>query len=578
LLAAGPLIGLFRSVLLVKGGELVFARLAEDGRTLILQPGIHLLAAIASEKKRFQVTSDVLMFGTMALVRVRPAFIGLGSDNGTPVFLLPGLHLLQATNLQFEGVKSVNDNLIKNGPLNLVRVQPGLVGLAAINGEPVVLESGVHFINEASFVMSPDGFRKMDEKQTQLGQLQIIVVPRGSIAAVLVNGEGHFLLEGRHYISHGRFTLLSMKSASDEYINAGTRHRILVPRGKLGLGIEEGEPELLEPGKIVLRNSALFKYQGSVDITQPVINHGSLSIVTVRDGQFGISYRDGVIELLKPGRHTLASATHVPGGFIGAGQQTLRISEVTGMSSDNVELRFDAAICMRVVDPQKAVVMLTQGRRDLMDELSANIQERAKLALSIIIGNNSLNRKHGATMQAPVTDGAEVNGPAEKKEDEDSFRQFIHDIFMRSFSESMLKECGVQVIDMSIEDVVIVNTELATAMASAAVANSNLEKATIEAEIVQVTANADAKVALIDAQGKAKAMAVMAKADSERIATISESLGSACLPAQQLEQMRAAAGVLGSGSTVMLAQDTLALATLLGGAQGSKLMPAQAST
>lgn len=244
------------------------------------------------------------------------------------------------------------------------------------------------------------------------------------------------------------------------------------------------------------------------------------------------------------------------------------------MSSDNVELRFDAAICMRVVDPQKAVVMLTQGKRDLMDELSANIQERAKLALSIIIGNNSLNRKHGATMQAPVADGANCDDPAEQKEDEDSFRQFIHDMFMKSFSESMLRECGVQVIDMSIEDVVIVNAELATAMASAAVANSNLEKATIEAEIVQVKANADAKVALIDAEGKAKAMAVMAKADSERITTISESLSSACLPTQQLEQIKASAGALGSGSTVMLAQDTLALATLLGGAQGSKLMPA----
>jgi len=271
----------------------------------------------------------------------------------------------------------------------------------------------------------------------------------------------------------------------------------------------------------------------------------------------------------------LKSATHVPGGFIGAGQQTLRISEVTGMSSDNVELRFDAAICMRVVDPLKAVVMLTQGKKDLMQELSANIQERAKLALSIIIGNNSLNRKHAGTMQVPSSDDTEqaAAGGETHKEDEDSFRQFIHDIFMRSFSESMLKECGVQVIDMSIEDVVIVNAELATAMASAAVANSNLEKATIEAEIVQVTANADAKVALINAQGKAKAMAVTAHADAERIAALSEALEKSCISAQQLEQIKTSSAALGGTSTVMLAQDTAALATLLSGAQGSRLVP-----
>mmetsp|Transcript_61212 Transcript_61212/g.108858 ORF Transcript_61212/g.108858 Transcript_61212/m.108858 type:complete len:691 (-) Transcript_61212:171-2243(-) len=573
LLILGPLLGFVRVLLMVKGGELVFVRLAEDGRTLILSPGIHLLAGLGSEKQRFQVTDDVMMFGTMALIRIRPGFIGLGSDNGVPLFLLPGLHLLRAPNLQYQGVKSVNEDLIENGPLRLVRVRPGMVGLATLNGEPVVLDSGVHFINEASFMMDrSSGFKKADERLIQLGQLQIIVVPKGSIAAVLVNGEGHFLLEGRHFISHGRFSLVSMKTLSDEYISAGVRHRVLVPAGKLGLGLEAGEPELLEPGKIVLRDSSLFKYTGSVDITQAVITHGSLSIVTVRDGQFGISYHDGVIELLRPGRHMLKSATHVPGGFISAGQQTLRIAEVTGMSSDNVELRFDAAICMRVVDPQKAVVMLTQGKKDLMQELAANVQERAKLALSIIIGNNSLNRKHAGTMQMPSDEDAE-NLEEKTKEDENSFRQFIHDIFMRSFSDSMLKECGVQVIDMSIEDVVIVNTELATAMASAAVANSNLEKATIEAEIVQVTANADAKVALISAQGKAKAMSVTAHADAERIQALSEALEKSCLSAQQLEQIKASSAALGGTSTVMLAQDTGALATLLSGAQGSRLGP-----
>ena len=39
-----------------------------------------------------------------------------------------------------------------------------------------------------------------------------------------------------------------------------------------------------------------------------------------------------------------------------AGQQTLRIAEVTGMSSDNIELAFDAAIALKVIGAKKAVV------------------------------------------------------------------------------------------------------------------------------------------------------------------------------------------------------------------------------
>jgi len=160
------------------------------------------------------------------------------------------------------------------------------------------------------------------------------------------------------------------------------------------------------------------------------------------------------------------------------------------------------------------------------------------------------------------------------KEDEaNSFRQYIHDIFMHSFSTSMRDECGIQVIDMSIEDVVIVNQELATAMASAAVANSSLERSSIEAEIVQVKAAADSKVALIEARGKAAAMEVSAQADADRIRTLSNALQSACDTVQQLEQIRTSAAALSKGSTVMLAQDTGALATLLSGAQGASLAP-----
>jgi len=576
-----PLRFLAKQVLMVKQGEICFVQLMEDGTTQILLAGIHLLPCLGSTTKSFPVTADEMRYGTLVLIRVRSGFIGLGTDNGKPVLLLPGMHLYNAPNFEYSGPTSVNDNLIKNGTVNIIRVQPGQVGLATVNGTPIMLESGVHFIDEASFVMERGCFKKVDEALIQLGQMQIVVVPRGKIAPVLVNGEGHFLLEGRHFVSQGRFSYQGLQSLSDEYACAGTRHRILVPSGRIGLGLEAGEPLLLEAGQVHLRNSALFQYKGSVDITQQVISHGSLNIVTVRDGQFGISYKDGVIKLLDPGRHTLDSATHVPGGFISAGQQTLRISEVTGMSSDNVELRFDAAICLRVVDPQKAVVMLTQGKRDRMEELQANVQERAKLALSIIIGNNNLNRKHGATLlvEQPAREEEQqeegfVEVPEKSKEDEaNSFRQYIHDIFMHSFSVSMLNECGIQVIDMSIEDVVIVNTELATAMASAAVANSSLEKSTIEAEIVQVKATAESKVALIEARGKAAAMEITSKADADRIKTVSDALHSACPSAQQMELIRASGCAVSQGSTVMLAQDMSALATLLGGAQGAALGP-----
>jgi regulator of protease activity HflC (stomatin/prohibitin superfamily) len=311
-----------------------------------------------------------------------------------------------------------------------------------------------------------------------------------------------------------------------------------------------------------------------VDITQQVVKHGSITIVTVRDGQVGVTLKEGVIELRDPGRHFLMDATHILGGFLPVGQQTLRVAEVTGMSSDNVELKFDAAVCVRIVDAKKAVTMLTTGKPnvDIMTEIQKSIQVRAQLALAIIIGNNSLNKKFGATASVPPN--AEPGDDfVQVPEERGSFRQKIHDNFMVSFSKNMLDDCGVQVIDMSIEDITILNKDLSTAMSSAAVANTGLERATIEAETMRVQAEASAQVALIDARGKAKAMEVMARAEADRIRTTSAALGEACQTAQQQELIRESAGALSQGSTVMLAESTGALATLLSGAQGANLGP-----
>ena len=141
----------------------------------------------------------------------------------------------------------------------------------------------------------------------------------------------------------------------------GTRHRIVVPQGQLGLALEQGVPKIYEPESVHLVNSDLFEYRGSVDVTQQLVAHASLKIITVKDGQVGITYDNGVLKLLETGRHTIEKATHVLAGFVSTGQQTLRIAEVAGMSLDNVELTFDAAICIRVIDAQKAVTMLTSG-------------------------------------------------------------------------------------------------------------------------------------------------------------------------------------------------------------------------
>merc|ERR1711988_2060121 len=95
---------------------------------------------------------------------------------------------------------------------------------------------------------------------------------------------------------------------------------------------------------------------------------------------------------------------------------------VTGMTLDNVELEFDAAICIRVIDAQKAVTMLASGKRDVVKEMHENVQERAKLDLCTIIGKNRFNKKHQATTTPTSTDGKSgTDGMNDGLSDRDSF-------------------------------------------------------------------------------------------------------------------------------------------------------------
>ena len=54
----------------------------------------------------------------------------------------------------------------------------------------------------------------------------------------------------------------------------------------------------------------------------------SIKIVTVRDGFVGVTYDDGVLTVLQPGRHTLVKPSHTVCGFLSMGQQVLQLKQV----------------------------------------------------------------------------------------------------------------------------------------------------------------------------------------------------------------------------------------------------------
>ena len=78
----------------------------------------------------------------------------------------------------------------------------------------------------------------------------------------------------------------------------------------------------------------------------------------------------------------------------------------------------------------------------------------------------SLTWNEGKQVGSPVR--SPPNPEDEISDADGSFKQHIHDLFMLKFLDNMYKECGVMIVDMSIEDVIITNDELAKVMSQAA--------------------------------------------------------------------------------------------------------------
>ena len=235
---------------------------------------------------------------------------------------------------------------------------------------------------------------------------------------------------------------------------------------------------------------------------------------------------DGRLVVLPEGRHILDKATHMFGGFLPAGQQTLRIPNITCMSSDNIGLKFDSALTIIVVDAKKAVLMLGGGVDFNLHIFHRTIVEKAQLALSIIIGNSRFHHGFQASTMTTTNDAEEAKGNANldvssqggSNTDIGGFRHAIHDRFMAGFKKQMLESCGVSVIDMSIEDIALTNTDLQRAMARGALARTELDQAQVDVQVQRTKAESRRAAELVVAEGDAQAVRIRMAADSESAA------------------------------------------------------------
>lgn len=500
-----------------------------NGQIQLVGPGRYMLPNPRAHMKKIEsLTKNSINYETLTIVRVQRGEVGLATDNGQPLILGEGTHVRNNRLFQHIKFESVNQQYLKHGSIHVIRIPKGHYGLVTENTIPKLLSEGVHVTN--SNVFSFDGLQLINQPYINHGTLHILRVPKGKVA--LVNDNNHpRLLEGTHCINSKTFTYYKMEDINQLVIRHGTISQFRVRKGEIGLGWENNSPVFFEEG-VYFKDSPLFTFESCVPASEKQITLGAKKIVTVWDGEVGVSYLKGKLIVLKPDRHLIDSSEHVFMGFLSTQQQCLHLVDpkyvndgiLSCETKDFVEIGLKADVFYKIHDAEK--VLLVVGK----DNVSPLVRETAIATLNSIIRSTSLaevaqNKEFAAKSEKAHFKAEGQNAPM--------FFDKVHDEFISKLHDSFMDQFGISVTNIRIESFKIMNQELATSISKQAFTTAQTETQLAnlagQTEIATAQMKRDAEVARIKAEGEsiklktdtdAKNRAVMESAKAEADATV----------------------------------------------------------
>jgi len=211
----------------------------------------------------------------------------------------------------------------------------------------------------------------------------MILVRQGELALTLNNGNPEILGPGRHVLLSPFNEFVGICHESEPIIQHGPLFIIRVEIGQIGYGLERetGKPVLFSRGKHVIRSNT-FVWSGFLTfLTQRTQMH-NIDVIRVETGNVASCYRHGNLFILEPGLHLVQPPDRF-GGMLSTQITILDLPFAVHETSDYVPLGIKSAVFYRVVDPLKALVRI--------QNVGKQIEETSVATLAGIIRSSSLS-------------------------------------------------------------------------------------------------------------------------------------------------------------------------------------------
>lgn len=351
-------------------------------------------------------------------------------------------------------------------------------------------------------------------------------------------------------------------AATDKQISLNSRTRLLISPGEVALALHNNEALFLSDPGVVEFNDGTFLFKKFALLTEKRIDLGSKSRVIVFDGELGISRCNGKIKILQPGKYILDSANgEFFEDFVDVKQISIHLGEtkvgsanpsITCETKDFVEIELQAVLFASIEDAEKATKTLgsmTQIQRFLREQGTAQLQaiirsvslsqtgqsKTAHIGVSSTtrleqnpFAGRGISNEFSAPMSSISVPSMSPDNkwmdPPETPPNGNTNQPFfskLHDEFITALHISFLQRHGVNVGNIRIEQFRLLNQSLSNTISQQALqataVSSKLANLSGETQISLATEQREAAVNRIKSEGSARKLEIETKAKNDAI-------------------------------------------------------------
>mmetsp|Transcript_38108 Transcript_38108/g.74947 ORF Transcript_38108/g.74947 Transcript_38108/m.74947 type:complete len:521 (-) Transcript_38108:239-1801(-) len=216
------------------------------------------------------------------------------------------------------------------------------------------------------------------------------LIKEGEYGIAMNNGQPELLGPGRHMLSSPFNRIIRVVSSSEDNIVVSPISIIRVPQGYVGMAINNALPEVLLPG-LHVRKSAGFKFVQTSSLAEQLISCGPVKILTVVSGTVRVCYDKGKVQIFTEGRYAINSGTFVVGGIIVTQQQNVRFDKHPVLLDGGINMFVEGLLTYKVANVEKLITEL--GDRDLLH----SIKDVTKAELARVFASIHLEQLASAT-------------------------------------------------------------------------------------------------------------------------------------------------------------------------------------